>query len=80
MLEDGTEVDLSHLQVDSAGLKELYRVMESLKTELLMKTVSRSSINQIEKDIQELMRQTKPAPSMNNVGREVEIALSKMAG
>lgn len=78
MLEDGSEVDLSHLQVDSAGLKELYRVLESLKTELLMKTLSKGSLNQIEKDILELKKNTKP-PVLSH-GKEVEQALTRMAG
>jgi hypothetical protein len=38
-LEEGKDFDLSHLLVDGAGLKEIWRTLSDLKTELLVATV-----------------------------------------
>lgn len=53
-LEEGAEVDLTHLQVDGAGLKELFRIMQELKTEIMQKTASRDHIRQLEIQLEEI--------------------------
>lgn len=35
LLEEGNDIDLSHLAIEGAGLKELFRIMAELKTEIL---------------------------------------------
>ena len=35
---DSKDVDLSYLQIDGAGLKDLYRTLVDLKDEILQKT------------------------------------------
>lgn len=46
--------------VDGAGLKELFRIMSDMKTEILNKSASSESIKNIQRDLDEL-RQSQTA-------------------
>lgn len=49
-LENGSDIDLSHLNVDGAGLKELFRMLTDLKSDILLKSVSNEDVKNIKKD------------------------------
>lgn len=55
-LEEGSEVDFGHLQVEGAGLKELFRMMQELKTDILLKAATRDAISSLEREVQELRK------------------------
>lgn len=81
-LEEGAEVDLSHLQVDGAGLKELFRIMQELKTEIMQKTASRAHLSEIEKKMEEINDDTKDrkqAEREEAMLEELRDGLSKMS-
>ena len=40
--------------MDGAGLKELFRIMQELKTEIMQKTASRDHIREMEQQIEEI--------------------------
>lgn len=50
-LEMGSDIDLSHLQVDGAGLKELFKWVADMKTDILQRTVSNEDIRNLRKDL-----------------------------
>jgi hypothetical protein len=41
LIEEGKDIDFSQLAVDNAGLKELHGVMKDLKSELLLRSVTK---------------------------------------
>ena len=41
LIEEGKDIDFSQLAVDNAGLKELHGVMKDLKSELLLRYVTK---------------------------------------
>lgn len=54
LIEEGKDIDLSQLAVDNAGLKELHGVMKDLKTELLIRTVTKEEFQKIEREVIDL--------------------------
>jgi hypothetical protein len=44
------------LQVEGAGLKELFRMMQELKTDILLKAATRDAISSLEREVQELRK------------------------
>lgn len=81
-LEEGNDVDLGHMQVDGAGLTEMFRTMQELKKEILKKTVTRDQIINVEKDFADLkskVLQKKPDTDAELEFRQsVNESLSKM--
>lgn len=49
-LEQGQDIDLSYLQVDGAGLKQLFSWVADMKTDILQKSVSNEDIINLRKD------------------------------
>ena len=70
LLEEGKDVDLSHLNADGAGLKELFRIMQDLKTEILQKSVSKDQLRVVEREILEM--KVKGMGSKNSMDHELK--------
>jgi len=65
LLEEGNDIDLSHLAIEGAGLKELFRIMAELKTEILQKSASKDQIRTLEWELNDLKQKSSSEKKSN---------------
>lgn len=61
--------------MDGAGLKELFRTLQDLKTDILQKTISKDDLKNVKKDLDSLRYSAKDKGMDTNLKEEVMLAL-----
>ena len=77
-MEEAKEVDLSSLEVEQPGLKDLYQVMSDLKVEVLGKCATKDTVKDLQQQFDELKEEPREAVLDPELMSEIQTTLAQM--